>query len=398
MRVDGQLAVGRLGNRSDTDLSWETELFDTWRAGMTVPVPIPTLDGRYFADGLVVMTYVEGGPPKRRPTGVASPTHPPAAPTDARLAPTSGLAIGDRPPARGNRDEDRPRRDAAGGCRRYRAAWARLTGRERCVVHGDPNPGNIRITADRVALIDWDESHVDVPDLDLVLPHDAAGLDTRRARRCRASTRRMGSRCLLGPSRTERVRGRAARRSSSGRAAVGQASDPVRSQRGRPVRTLGIRRPARSRDKRFRLEPLEDRSTTTPTTRPGRRRWNTSARLLVGRRATWPDDRSADDNLRDLQSHAEDFENRTGFTYTVLDPASGDVIGCVYIYPDKSGQHDVRVRSWVRASRAELDVRAMAGGHGLAHRRVAGSSIWPTPTAEPRRRHVSRSFRRGGGC
>ncbi len=29
---------------------------------MTVPVPIPTTDGRHFADGLVVMTYVEGGP------------------------------------------------------------------------------------------------------------------------------------------------------------------------------------------------------------------------------------------------------------------------------------------------------------------------------------------------
>ena len=43
-------------------------------------------------------------------------------------------------------------------------------------VHGDPNPGNIRITADRVALIDWDESHVDAPDLDLALPHNAAGL------------------------------------------------------------------------------------------------------------------------------------------------------------------------------------------------------------------------------
>ena len=33
------------------------------------------------------------------------------------------------------------------------------------------------MTADRVALIDWDETHVDVPDLDLVLPHNAAGLD-----------------------------------------------------------------------------------------------------------------------------------------------------------------------------------------------------------------------------
>jgi hypothetical protein len=33
------------------------------------------------------------------------------------------------------------------------------------------------MTANRVALIDWDESHVDVPDLDLVLPHNAARLD-----------------------------------------------------------------------------------------------------------------------------------------------------------------------------------------------------------------------------
>jgi aminoglycoside phosphotransferase (APT) family kinase protein len=47
-----------------------------------------------------------------------------------------------------------------------------------CVVHGNPNnPGNVRVTANRVALIDWDESHLDVPDLDLVLPHNAAGLD-----------------------------------------------------------------------------------------------------------------------------------------------------------------------------------------------------------------------------
>ncbi|HEX2824383.1 MAG TPA: phosphotransferase [Streptosporangiaceae bacterium] len=45
------------------------------------------------------------------------------------------------------------------------------------VLSGDPNPGNIRMTADRVAMIDWDESHVDVPDLDLALPHNAAGLD-----------------------------------------------------------------------------------------------------------------------------------------------------------------------------------------------------------------------------
>lgn len=44
--------------------------------------------------------------------------------------------------------------------------------------YGNPNnPANIRMTTDRIALIDWDESHVDVPDLDLVLPHNAADLE-----------------------------------------------------------------------------------------------------------------------------------------------------------------------------------------------------------------------------
>ena len=64
----------------------------------------------------------------------------------------------------------------AEGVARCRAAWARIAGRPTCVVHGDPNPGNVRITAERVAMIDWDEAHVDVEDLDLVLPHNAADL------------------------------------------------------------------------------------------------------------------------------------------------------------------------------------------------------------------------------
>jgi hypothetical protein len=33
------------------------------------------------------------------------------------------------------------------------------------------------MTTERVGLVDWDESHLDVPDLDLVLPHNAADLD-----------------------------------------------------------------------------------------------------------------------------------------------------------------------------------------------------------------------------
>jgi hypothetical protein len=73
-------------------------------------------------------------------------------------------------------------------------------------------------------------------------------------------------------------------------------------------------------------------------------------------KSRWPDDRDIDANLRDLERHANDFRNRDGFTYTVLDPVQRDVIGCLYIYPAKYGEHDAHVLSWVRADRAELDV------------------------------------------
>lgn len=64
---------------------------------------------------------------------------------------------------------------------------------------------------------------------------------------------------------------------------------------------------------------------------------------------------SLEENLADLTRHAADFEARRGFTYTVLDPSSDEVIGCVYLYPSASPEHDVDVQSWVRGDRAELD-------------------------------------------
>src|SRR5262245_58586972 len=47
----------------------------------------------------------------------------------------------------------------------------------------------------------------------------------------------------------------------------------------------------------------------------------------------WPEPMTLDENRGDLERHAKDFADRSGFTFTVLDPADGDVIGCVYIYP-----------------------------------------------------------------
>lgn len=67
----------------------------------------------------------------------------------------------------------------------------------------------------------------------------------------------------------------------------------------------------------------------------------------------WPEPMSLQDNLGDLEGHANDFEQRRGFTYSVLD--GDEVIGCVYIYPSRDPDYDASVRSWVRASHAEMD-------------------------------------------
>ena len=78
---------------------------------------------------------------------------------------------------------------------------------------------------------------------------------------------------------------------------------------------------------------------------------------------SWPHEMSLAENLADLEMHERHFATRVGFTYTVLDPESGDVIGCVYIYPVRGGDDgasdpspgEASVRSWVRADRAPLD-------------------------------------------
>jgi hypothetical protein len=116
----------------------------------------------------------------------------------------------------------------------------------------------------------------------------------------------------------------------------------------------GFEPPAGIATERFLLEPLGPQHNESDYDA-----WSSSIEHI---RATpgfedssWPHGMTIDDNRRDLERHAHDFAARTGFTYTVLDPASRAVIGCVYIYPDKKGDGDAAVTSWVRASHAQFD-------------------------------------------
>jgi hypothetical protein len=105
----------------------------------------------------------------------------------------------------------------------------------------------------------------------------------------------------------------------------------------------------------FRLEPLG------PEHNEGDyRAWTSSIEHI---RATpgfegrsWPPpDMTLAENLGDLERHAADFAARSGFTYTVRDVGSDEIIGCVYIYPLADTDAGADVRSWVSADRASLD-------------------------------------------
>ncbi|MFI6833161.1 GNAT family N-acetyltransferase [Kribbella sp. NPDC050241] len=127
---------------------------------------------------------------------------------------------------------------------------------------------------------------------------------------------------------------------------------------------------------RFRLTPLGPEHNASDYAA-----WTDSIdhiRATPGFQGSWPpvDGMTAEANLGDLQRHANDFVQRRGFTYTVLEAGSAEVIGCVYIYPSRSDEHIADVRSWVRADRAELDVALYeAVSSWLA-------TLWPFGTIE----------------
>lgn len=122
-----------------------------------------------------------------------------------------------------------------------------------------------------------------------------------------------------------------------------------------PFVPAGFQPPRTLDSDNFRLEPLGPQHNDSDHVA-----WMTSIpfiRSLPGFSASWPpeDGMSIEANLKDLVEHAADFDQNKGFTFTVLDPNSGFVIGCVYIYPTKEQGFDAGVKSWVTADYTHLD-------------------------------------------
>ena len=113
--------------------------------------------------------------------------------------------------------------------------------------------------------------------------------------------------------------------------------------------------PVRLVTDRFVLEPLGPQHNE-----PDYRAWTSSMEHIHAtpgfEDSSWPHPMSLEENRGELEEHARDFTDRTGFTFTVLDPNDNDVIGCLYLYPAKDEVHDVAASSWVRVSHADLDV------------------------------------------
>jgi RimJ/RimL family protein N-acetyltransferase len=88
------------------------------------------------------------------------------------------------------------------------------------------------------------------------------------------------------------------------------------------------------------------------------------AELLLGSGGTWPREGfTLEENLADLERHEQEHRDRVAFTYTVMNPAETECLGCLYIGPlERLLGHDggsgeylsdrtAYVSFWVRQSR-----------------------------------------------
>jgi hypothetical protein len=72
---------------------------------------------------------------------------------------------------------------------------------------------------------------------------------------------------------------------------------------------------------------------------------------VFGEQSTWPaSDLTREQDRIDLEWHENEFEARSSFTYTVMDPDESLCLGCVYIFPSRSSDYEADIYLWVRKS------------------------------------------------
>jgi Ser/Thr protein kinase RdoA (MazF antagonist) len=168
IQLGGEKYTLRRSIRPPDALAWELDLIEYLAsAGFGVPAVHQTLNGERTSGGWFVLSWIAG----RRPTAEVEwrtvieelqrlhdvtrqwVQRPSFASSRQLLAQPSGgdIDLNAMPP------------DVVDSCR---AAWRELGDAPTSVIHGDPR-GNVLVTRDGVAFIDWDEARVDASVFDL---------------------------------------------------------------------------------------------------------------------------------------------------------------------------------------------------------------------------------------
>ena len=166
---------------------------------------------------------------------------------------------------------------------------------------------------------------------------------------------------------------------------AGSLSGQVRSGHdlGR-VRAGGLQPPTSLVTDQFRLEPLGPQHNEADHAA-----WTSSIEHI---RSTpgyadgrWPPHAgmTIEENLADLRRHADDFARGTGFTFTVLDPATTTSSGASTCIPRPPTTWDVTVHSWVRADSRASTCRSRTRSQNGSPPTGRGSA-WTAAVAEPR--------------
>ena len=72
---------------------------------------------------------------------------------------------------------------------------------------------------------------------------------------------------------------------------------------------------------------------------------------MFGPRSKWPSkDLTFKQDLIDLGWHQKEFQIRSSFAYTVMNPDESQCLGCIYIFPPTKSGFDAEVYVWVRKS------------------------------------------------
>jgi hypothetical protein len=71
-------------------------------------------------------------------------------------------------------------------------------------------------------------------------------------------------------------------------------------------------------------------------------------RGLLDPDSTWPDGLTQKEDLIDLAWHQREFTLRHSFAYTVMSTDETRCLGCIYIFPSNTPEHDAIAFYWVR--------------------------------------------------